>query len=128
MMCSINVGDMAKSKEFYVEKLGFEIVTEYRKDDDNWWTTLALPDGGTRLTLSRSSGAPEAVKAGTLTLYFEVSDIEGAHKEVAATGIKTNGVKASLFGPGSGVKWFSAKDPDGNHVMFADKHDARAPF
>ncbi len=127
-MCSINVGDMAKSKEFYVEKLGFEIVTEYRQDDDNWWTTLALPEGGTRITLSRAKAAPNSIKEGMLTMYFEVSDIEAAHEEAKAKGIKTNGVKASLFGPGSGVKWFSAKDPDGTQVMFADKHDARAPF
>lgn len=128
MMCSINVADMAKSKEFYVEKLGFEIITEYRQNDDNWWTTLTLLEGGTRITLSRASAAPDPIAAGMLTMYLEVSDIEAAHEEVKSRGIKTNGVKASLFGPGSGVKWFSAKDPDGTQVMFAEKHDARAPF
>ena len=128
MMCSINVADMAKSKNFYVTKLGFGIATEYRQDDDNWWTTLALPDGGTTLTLSRTSVSLEPVKANTLAMYFEVTDIEAAHKEVAGNDIETDGVQDDLFGPGSGVKWFSAKDPDGNQVMFAEKHDARSPF
>jgi len=128
MMCSINVSDMGKSKNFYVTKLGFEIATEYRQDDDNWWTTLALPDGGTTITLSRASVAPEAIKAGTLTLYFEVTDVEAAHTDVTDNGIETDSVQNDLFGPGSGVKWFSTKDPDGNQVMFAEKHDARAPF
>lgn len=128
MMCSINVADMSKSKNFYVTKLGFEITTEYRQDDDNWWTTLALPEGGTNLTLSRASVSPESIKAGTLAMYFEVSDINAAHEEVAGKDIETDGVQDDLFGPGSGVKWFSVKDPDGNQVMFADKHDVRAPF
>lgn len=128
MMCSISVADMAKSKNFYVTKLGFEITTEYRQDDDNWWTTLALPDGGTTITLSRASVAPATINAGTLTMYFEVSDVEAAHKEAVANGVEADDVQNDLFGPGSGVKWFSAKDPDGNQVMFADKHDARAPF
>jgi len=128
MMCSINVSDMSKSKNFYVTKLGFEITTEYRQDDDNWWTTLALPEGGTTITLSRASVAPESVKEGTLSFYFEVANIDEAHEEVASKGIETDGVQNDLFGPGSGVKWFSAKDPDGNQVMFAEKHDARAPF
>jgi catechol 2,3-dioxygenase-like lactoylglutathione lyase family enzyme len=128
MMCSINVADMAKSKNFYITKLGFEIATEYRQDDDNWWTTLALPEGGTTLTLSRASVSPESIKAGTLSMYFEVSDVEAAHKEATGKDIETDGVQDDLFGPGSGVKWFSTKDPDGNQVMFAEKHDARAPF
>jgi len=128
MMCSINVSDMGKSKNFYVTKLGFEIATEYRQDDNNWWTTLALPDGGATITLSRASVAPEAIKAGTLTLYFEVSDVDAAHAEVVDKGIEAGDVQNDLFGPGSGVRWFSAKDPDGNQVMFAEKHDGRAPF
>ena len=125
---SLFVSDQDMAYDFYVTKLGFEITTEYRQDDDNWWTTLALPEGDTKLTLSRASVSPESIKAGTLAMYFEVADIDAAHEEVASKDIETDGVQDDLFGPGSGVKWFSAKDPDGNQVMFAEKHDARAPF
>ena len=127
MMCAVNVSDMAKSKEFYAEKLGLTISTEYRQDDDNWWVTLALPEGGATLTLSRASISPESIKPGTLAVYLETSDVEAAHKELAVK-VKAEDVQNDLFGPGSGVKWFNVEDPDGTRVFFVQKHEARAPF
>jgi catechol 2,3-dioxygenase-like lactoylglutathione lyase family enzyme len=128
MMVSMNVADMPKSKEFYAKKLGFEISTEYRQDDDNWWVTLAPAEGGAALTLSRALVSPESIKAGTLSMYFEAEDIEISHRTLAEAGVETDDIQNDLFGPGSNVKWFSVKDPDGNQVMFAEKHDSRAPF
>lgn len=127
MMCAVNVSDMAKSKEFYAEKLGLTISTEYRQDDDNWWVTLALPEGGATLTLSRASVSPESIKSGTLAVYLETSDVEAAHKELAGK-VKAEDVQNDLFGPGSGVKWFNVEDPDGTRVFLVQKHEARAPF
>ncbi len=128
MMVSMNVADMGKSKSFYVSKLGFKIATEYRQDDNNWWVTLELPEGGATLTLSRAGVSPESIKEGTLSIYFETSDVEAAHKELSAKDLELDDVQDDLFGPGSGVKWFNAKDPDGNTVFMVQKHDARAPF
>lgn len=128
MMLSVNVADMAKSKELYADKLGLQITTEYRQDDNNWWTTLATPDGGTTFTLSRASVAPESVKPGMLSLYFETDDVDATHQELADKGVELNDVQDDLFGPGSGVKFFNFNDPDGNLVHIAQKHDARAPF
>jgi catechol 2,3-dioxygenase-like lactoylglutathione lyase family enzyme len=128
MMVAVNVADMAKSKAFYVKKLGFEISTEYRQDDNNWWTGLVLPGGGATLTLSRTSVSPENVKSGTLTMYFEALDLESLHKELEDKDVVVSDTQPDLFGPGSNVKWFSTKDPDDNQVMFAEKHDPRAPF
>lgn len=128
MMVAINVGDMAKSKAFYAEKLGFDISTEYRQDDNNWWVSLTLPDGGATITLSRASSSPESVKEGTLTFYIETSDVKAAHTALRDKGVVVDDVQDDLFGPGSGVQWCAAKDPDGNTVMLAQKHDSRAPF
>jgi hypothetical protein len=50
-------------------------------------------------------------------LYFATADVAGAHKQLSVEGVKVNEVKNDLFGPGSGVKWFSLKDPDGNQVL-----------
>jgi len=43
MMFSMAVSDMPKAKAFYLDKLGFKVATDYRKDDDNWWVSLTLP-------------------------------------------------------------------------------------
>jgi catechol 2,3-dioxygenase-like lactoylglutathione lyase family enzyme len=128
MMVAINVSDMAASKTFYADMLGFKILTEYRQDDDNWWTTLIFAEGGTTMTLSRASVSPDSMKPDILSVYFETSDVEAAHKELSTKDIKVEDVQDDLFGPGSGVRWFNVKDPDGNSVFFVQKHDTRAPF
>lgn len=130
MMASVNVSDMAKSKEFYSEKLGFTITTDYRQDDDNWWVTLELPEGGATMTLSRASVSPEAIKGGTLALYFETNDVAAAHAALKDKDVAVNDLSNDLFGQGSGVQWFNVADPDGTMVFFVAKHDktARTPF
>ena len=127
MMLSINVRDMPKAKAFYADKLGLKVTTDYRQDENNWWVSLAPAEDGTSITLSRATGF-ENMKPGTLTVYFETSDIAAAHKELSDKGVKVNEIKDDLFGRGSGVKWFNLEDPDGNRVILAQAHKSRAPF
>ena len=119
IMVSIAVSDMKKAKEFYAEKLGLEVVTDYRRSDDNWWVTLTPPGGGVSITLARSSSVKKTTQPGTLSFYLSTSDIAAAHKELNERGAKTNEIRDDLYGPGSGVKWFNLDDPDGNQVLVA---------
>ena len=121
IMVSIAVSDMKKAKEFYAEKLGLEIATDYRRSDDNWWVTLTLPSGGASITLARSSSVKKTTQPGTLSFYLSTSDIAAAHKELNERGVKTGEVRDDLYGPGSGVKFLQFKDPDGNQVTFAQE-------
>jgi len=114
MMFSVAVTDMPKAKAFYSDKLGLKVTTDSRRDDHNWWVGLALPEGGISVILTTSH---ENMKPGTMKMYFKTSDVAGAHQELSAKGAKVSEVNNDLFGPGSGVKWFSAEDPDGNQVM-----------
>ena len=119
-MVSVVVSDMKRAKEFYAEKLGLEVATDYRRNDDNWWVTLTLPGGGASITLARSSTTHnEPPKPDTLGFYLSTSDIGVAHKELNEKGVKANEIKDDLYGPGSGVKWFNLDDPDGNQVLVA---------
>jgi catechol 2,3-dioxygenase-like lactoylglutathione lyase family enzyme len=121
-MVSVVVSDMKKAKEFYAEKLGLEVATDYRQNDDNWWVTLTLPGGGASITLARSSTTHnEPPKPDTIGFYLSTSDIAAAHKELNEKGVKTGEVRDDLYGPGSGVKFFQLKDPDGNQVTFAQE-------
>jgi len=128
MMLSINVSNMLKAKSFYADKLGLKIITDYRMDDDNWWVSLSFPGGGATLTLARTGVYPENIKPGTMSLYFETPDVVSAHKEISGEGVLVNDIQDDLFGPGSGVKFFNFKDPDGNLVHLVQMHDPRAPF
>ncbi len=105
-----------------------KITTDFRIDDNNWWVSLTTPEGGATITLARASAFPENIKSGTLSLYFETSDINAAHKELSGEGIKVNNIPDDLFGPGSAVKFFNLKDPDGNLVHLVQAHDSKVPF
>lgn len=125
MMLSILVSDMPKAKEFYLDKLGLKKTIDYRQADDNWYVTLTLPEGGTVITLSTYR---ENRNPGTVSLYFETSDVAAARKELSDKGVEVGEVGDDLFGSGSGVKYLNLKDPDGNQVLLAQAHKSKAPF
>ena len=121
-MVSILVSDMKKAKEFYAEKLGLTVATDYRRNDNNWWVTLTFPGGGANITLARSSTTHnEAAKPDTISFYFSTADLAAAHTDLHEKGVKTSEIMDDLYGPGSGVKFFQVKDPDGNQVTFAQE-------
>lgn len=113
MMCHIAVNDMPKAKEFYADKLGLKIAQDYRQDDNNWWVALTMPEGGVTVTLTTHHGH---MQPGTMTIYFATSDINEAHKELSSKGVEVTEIKDDLHGPGSGVKFFQLKDPDGSLI------------
>ncbi len=119
-MITVVVSDMNKAKEFYAGKLGLQVVTDYRRNDDNWWVTLTFPGGGATLTLARSSvTSNEPPQPGIVAFYFSTPDIVAAHKELNEKGVQTGEIRDDLYGPGSGVKFIQFKDPDGYQVTFA---------
>ena len=121
-MVSMVVSNMKRAKEFYADKLGLEVATDYRQNDDNWWVTLTFPGGGPSITLARSSTTSnEPPKPGTLGLYLSTSDVAAAHKELNEKGVNPSEIRDNLYGPGSGVKFFQLQDPDGNQVTFAQE-------
>ncbi len=113
MMLQVAVSNMPQAKAFYADQLGLKITTDYRQDDDHWWVGLALPEGGVAITLTTYHAH---MKPGTMTLYFATSDLSAAHKELSDKGVQVSQVGDDLHGPGSGVKWFNFKDPDGNLI------------
>jgi catechol 2,3-dioxygenase-like lactoylglutathione lyase family enzyme len=110
LMFHMAVTDMAKAKAFYAEKLGFQVTNDYGQGDQHW-VSLDAPGGGASLNLTTMH---ENMKPGTMKLYLSTPDIEAAYQELKAKGVKVNEVKDDLYGPGSGVKWFDLRDPDGN--------------
>jgi|SRR5258706_15037109 predicted enzyme related to lactoylglutathione lyase len=111
----VAVTDMAKSKAFYAEQLGWPVTQDFGKGERHW-VSLDLPGGGASLTLSTMH---EHMKPGTMTLYLSTSAIEAMHSALRAKGVEVNDVKDNLYGPGSGVKWFDLNDPDGNRWLVA---------
>ena len=109
LICS----DYSKSKRFYTELLGLEVVDEnYREARDSWKLDLRAPDG-TQLELFSFPGAPTRPSGpeaqGLRHLCFGVSDLEGWIAYLESSEIEVEPVRVD---PYTGKRFTFFKDPD----------------
>ena len=110
---AIIVSDYKRSREFYVDKLGFQVIREnYREDRGDWKLDLAC--GDMELEIFGQPWAPERPNRpealGLRHLAFKVEDIEGAVAELAALGIPCEEIRLDTY---TGKKMTFFFDPDG---------------
>ena len=91
---AIIVSDYEKSKDFYVNKLGFEIVREnFREERNDWKLDLRVGEGADAIELEifaepnppKRVNRPEA--CGLRHLAFRVDDVEATVAELEQMGI-----------------------------------------
>ena len=110
---AIIASDYEKSKDFYVNKLGFEILREnYREARNDYKLDLRLGDCEIELfgiaSAPKRPNYPEA--CGLRHLAFKVENIEEVVAELNAMGIETEPIRMDEF-TNSRATFF--KDPDG---------------
>ncbi|WFR59331.1 VOC family protein [Anaerocolumna sp. AGMB13025] len=110
---AIIVSDYKKSRDFYVNKLGFEIIREnFREERNDYKLDLRL--GDCELEIFGVVNPPQRVNhpeaCGLRHLAFLVTDMEGVIKELKAVGIDTEEVRIDEF---TGKKMTFFFDPDG---------------
>ena len=102
-----------RSKKFYTEILGFEIIREvYREDRDSYKLDLKIGNSQIELFSFRNSpkrlSYPEA--CGLRHLALEVNNIEEVINELNSNGIDTEKVRIDEF---TNCKFTFFEDPDG---------------
>lgn len=110
---AVIVSDYQVSRDFYVNKLGFEVLREnYREERDDYKLDLKLGDCEFEIFGIRSSPArpsyPEA--CGLRHLAFKVECIESVIEELRQVGIDTEPIRIDEF---TNKKMTFFKDPDG---------------
>ena len=110
---AIIASDYAKAKEFYIDKLGFELYREfYRPQQDDYLRMLRK--GDTVLALFIRPDAPQRISnpeaMGLRHLAFLVEDIEPAVAWLNGMGIETEPIRED---PYNGGRFTFFKDPDG---------------
>lgn len=110
---AIIVSDYEKSRDFYVNKLGFEVIREnYRPARDDWKLDLQLGDCELEIFSLRDCPArlthPEA--NGLRHLAFRVEDIMPVVGWLNAMGIETESIRVDEF---TGKRMTFFMDPDG---------------
>ena len=105
--------DWEKAREFYIEKLGFELIREvYRPAQDDYLRMLR--QGETTLELFIRPDAPQRVNnpeaMGLRHLAFRVEDAVAAAAWLNERGIEIEPIREDLV---NGGKFTFFKDPDG---------------
>ena len=102
-----------KAKEFYIDKLGFQLIREVYRPEQNDYLRM-LQQGDTVLELFIKPEAPERVTnpeaKGLRHLAFHVADIEPAVAWLNGMGIETEPVREDKV---NGGRFTFFKDPDG---------------
>ncbi len=127
---TIYVLDQEAAKQFYVEKLGFDVGTDFTMEGGfRWLTVRAQGQPGVELILMPAAGSPmqdpavgeklrELVQAGAMgTGVFETDDCQKTYDELRARGVEfmqpptdqMYGIEAT-FKDNSG-NWFSLTQP-----------------
>lgn len=110
---AIIASDYKKSKHFYTEILGLEILDEnYRSDRDSYKLDLRIGDQQIELfsfpNPPKRVDSPEA--AGLRHLSFAVKDVNDSASALKESGIETEPIRVDEH---TGKKYTFFKDPDG---------------
>ena len=110
---AIICSDYAKAKDFYVDKLGFEMYREFHRPAQNDYLWM-LRKGDTVLELFIRPDAPQRVNnpeaLGLRHLAFRVEDVAAAVRWLNSRGIETEPIREDPF---NGGRFTFFKDPDG---------------
>ena len=118
---AIICSDYEISKEFYVEKLGFEIIREiYREERQSYKLDLKLGESQIELfSFPNSPKRPSYPEAcGLRHLAFEVDDIEEVVKELKGKNIQVEEIRNDEY---TEKKFTFFNDPDGLPLELYEK-------
>ena len=112
---AIIVSDIQAARDFYVHKLGFEVVREnYREQREDWKLDLKIGDGAVELEIFAESNPPKRVNlpeaCGLRHLAFRVEDVEKTVAELKELGIECEPIRYDTYTDKKMTFFF---DPDG---------------
>lgn len=111
---AIIVSDYARSKDFYVNKLGFSVIRESFRPEKNDWKLDLRVNETTELEIFGVSNPPKRVTrpeaAGLRHLAFYTEDIEKTAAELKGMGIEVEPIRVDEF---TGTRFTFFADPDG---------------
>src|SRR5918993_5162527 len=84
----VPVGDQARAKEFWTEKIGFTATRDETYGDERW-IEVTPPDGSVILVLSPGGTRPEPPHEHLphSDIFFTCADIKRTHEEMTARGV-----------------------------------------
>ena len=118
----VPVSDVDRSKAFYVDKAGFDLLVDHRAGNEFRVVQVSPPGSACAIAIMKNAQAAGSVQG----LHLVVSDIDAAHTELVERGIDVSdlfhfedGKQTSGPDPRHGDynTFLSFGDPDGNGWM-----------
>lgn len=110
MVSLLDVSDMDRSVDFYVNNLGFEMTRSWAPEGKILWCKLDL--GEAQLMLQQSDC--DGLGGRGVTFYAIVSNIDEYHKMIRANGVKATDIEEAFYG----MRQSYVRDPDGYSLCF----------
>jgi catechol 2,3-dioxygenase-like lactoylglutathione lyase family enzyme len=112
-LISLPVADQDRSRDFYVEVLGFDLVRDNPMGPGQRWVQVAPKGAQTSITLVTwfPTMPPGSVKGTVL----ETDDLDGDIAALTAGGVATGGIQEQPWG-----RFVTFDDPDGNGIVLQE--------
>jgi catechol 2,3-dioxygenase-like lactoylglutathione lyase family enzyme len=113
----VPVSDVDRSKSFYLDRAGFELLVDHRAGED--FRVVQLTPTGSACAIAIGTGIG-SMEAGSLRgLHLMVTDIDAARDELVARGVEVGEIRHMKEGA-----WSPGVDPThGDYTSFADFAD-----
>jgi len=109
---AVVVSDEKKAKEWYRDKLGFEV-----QDDEDHWVVVAPQGSSTGIHLCKG----EPLEPGNTGILFYADDIEATYQELKRKGVEfTRELGKAEWD--EKMKYAMFKDPDGNEFWLMPRY------
>jgi len=109
-LMSMPVSDQDRAKAFYVDVLGFELVSDTQMSPDMRWVMVRPRGGQSAITLvTWFDSMPAGSLKGTV---LESDDLDADATLLAQRGVVTSGIEEEPWG-----RYVSFEDPDGNAIV-----------
>jgi catechol 2,3-dioxygenase-like lactoylglutathione lyase family enzyme len=108
---SLPVSDQDRSRNFYVDSLGFELIEDAQMGPDMRWVQVAPPGSATSITLV--TWFPTMPAGSTKGTVMETDDLDGDVAALRRKGVRIDGdIQEMPWG-----RFVTFDDPDGNGIV-----------
>jgi catechol 2,3-dioxygenase-like lactoylglutathione lyase family enzyme len=106
-LVALPVSDVDRAKDFYTDKVGFNLDHDHEVSDEVRFVQLTPP--GSACSIAVGKGISDAEPGSARGLQLVVADIQEAHSHLAGRGVEVSDVQDFPWG-----SFVSFSDPDGN--------------
>jgi catechol 2,3-dioxygenase-like lactoylglutathione lyase family enzyme len=113
----VPVSDVDRARDFYIEKLGFNLDVDVNPVGDLRVVQLTPPGSACSIVLSKGLPEIDNMPPGSIkALHLVVADVRKAGEMLASRGVEVSEVQEH----DQGIKYVGFSDPDGNSWLFQE--------